>query len=175
MPELVYPPVVALARTAFRVLDLRITVDGAEHVPATGGAVLASNHIGYLDFIFAGCGVLPAKRYVRWMAKQEVFAHRIGGPLMRAMRAVPERRDAFTEERAIPELDLPLPSSGVLRWRAPDRLEKHMSAPLPTIGAGEAIETAMSALAAADAALVLVDGKPAGVVTRSDVLAFLSG
>jgi hypothetical protein len=50
--------------------------------------------------------------------------------LMRAMRAVPERRDAFTEERAIPELDLPLPSSGVLRWQAPDRLEKHTTAPI---------------------------------------------
>ena len=50
--------------------------------------------------------------------------------LMRAMRAVPERRDAFTEERAIPELDLPLPSSGVLRWRAPDRLEKHTTSPI---------------------------------------------
>ncbi len=49
---------------------------------------------------------------------------------MRAMRAVPERRDAFTEERAIPELDLPLPSSGELRWRSPDRLEKHTTSPI---------------------------------------------
>jgi cystathionine beta-synthase len=54
-----------------------------------------------------------------------------------------------------------------------DRLENHMSPSLPTLGAGEPLETAMSAFAAADAALVLVDGKPAGVVTRSDVLAFL--
>ncbi len=59
------------------------------------------------------------------------------------------------------------------RAQLSDRLEKHMSRPLPTIGAGEALETAMSAFATADAALVLVDGKPAGVVTRSDVLAFL--
>jgi cystathionine beta-synthase len=54
-----------------------------------------------------------------------------------------------------------------------DRLEQHMSPPLPTIGANEPLDTAMSAFATADAALVLVDGKPAGVVTRSDVLAFL--
>ena len=60
------------------------------------------------------------------------------------------------------------------RAQLADRLESHMSPPLPTIGAGEALDTAMSAFAAADAALVLVDGKPAGVVTRSDVLAFLS-
>ena len=48
-----------------------------------------------------------------------------------------------------------------------------MSPPLPTIGANEPVDAAMSAFAEADAALVLVDGKPAGVVTRSDVLAFL--
>ncbi len=54
-----------------------------------------------------------------------------------------------------------------------DRLESHMSPPLPTIGAGESLQTAIAAFATADAALVLVDGKPAGVVTRSDVLAFL--
>jgi cystathionine beta-synthase len=59
------------------------------------------------------------------------------------------------------------------RAQLSDRLEKHMSPPLPTIGAGEPLDTAMSAFADADAALVLVDGKPAGVVTRSDVLAFL--
>ena len=59
------------------------------------------------------------------------------------------------------------------RAQLSDRLEKHMSGPLPTIGAGEALDTAMSAFATADAALVLVDGKPAGVVTRSDVLAYL--
>jgi cystathionine beta-synthase len=61
------------------------------------------------------------------------------------------------------------------RAQLSDRLDKHMSAPLPTIGAGEPLDTAMSAFAGADAALVLVDGKPAGVVTRSDVLAFLGG
>jgi cystathionine beta-synthase len=59
------------------------------------------------------------------------------------------------------------------RAQLADRLERHMSPALPTIGANEALDTAMSAFAAADAALVLVDGKPAGVVTRSDVLAFL--
>jgi cystathionine beta-synthase len=32
----------------------------------------------------------------------------------------------------------------------------------------------MKALAAGDGALVLIDGKPAGVITRHDVLAFLS-
>jgi cystathionine beta-synthase len=56
-----------------------------------------------------------------------------------------------------------------------DLLEKHMSPPLPTIGAGEPVSTAMTALSGADGAMVLVDGKPAGVVTRQDLLGFLAG
>jgi cystathionine beta-synthase len=56
-----------------------------------------------------------------------------------------------------------------------DRLDKHMSPPLPTIGAGEQISVAMKALAGADGALVLIDGKPAGVVTRQDLLGYLAG
>ncbi|GAA1841926.1 cystathionine beta-synthase [Pseudonocardia ailaonensis] len=59
------------------------------------------------------------------------------------------------------------------RAKLSDRLEGHMSPPLPTLGANEPLATAMQAFSAADAAMVLVDGKPAGVVTRSDVLAFL--
>jgi cystathionine beta-synthase len=41
------------------------------------------------------------------------------------------------------------------------------------IGGGEPLSSAVSLLENSDAALVLVDGKPAGVVTRSDVLGFL--
>ena len=56
-----------------------------------------------------------------------------------------------------------------------DRIDRHMSPPLPTIGAGEQVTAAMSALSTADGAMVLVDGKPAGVVTRQDLLGFLAG
>jgi cystathionine beta-synthase len=56
-----------------------------------------------------------------------------------------------------------------------DRIEAHIAAPLPTIGAGESIGSLMQALADADGVMVLIDGKPAGVVTRQDVLGFLAG
>jgi len=56
-----------------------------------------------------------------------------------------------------------------------DRIEQHMSPPLPTLGAGEPVNAAMKALSDADGALVLVDGKPVGVVTRQDILGFLAG
>ncbi|GIE83792.1 lysophospholipid acyltransferase family protein [Actinoplanes regularis] len=92
--ELVYPPVVALAKTMFRALDLKIEVEGHEHIPTTGGAVLASNHSSYLDFIFCGLGAQPSKRLVRFMAKKAVFDHKISGPLMRGMRHIPVDRRA---------------------------------------------------------------------------------
>ncbi|SFE66254.1 cystathionine beta-synthase [Blastococcus tunisiensis] len=56
-----------------------------------------------------------------------------------------------------------------------DRVEKHMSPPLPIIGSGEPVTEAVAALGSADALLVHVDGKPAGVVTRQDVLGHLAG
>ncbi|MGH3906201.1 MAG: cystathionine beta-synthase [Pseudonocardiaceae bacterium] len=56
-----------------------------------------------------------------------------------------------------------------------DRIESHMAPALPTIGGSEPIGSVMVALADADAALVLIDGKPTGVVTRQDVLGFLAG
>lgn len=79
----------------FRALDLRIDVVGGEHVPSTGGGVVVMNHTGYLDFALAA---LPfwreAGRFVRFMAKQEVFSDRVMGPLMRAMHHIPVDREA---------------------------------------------------------------------------------
>src|SRR4051812_19001803 len=94
MPEIVYPPVILAAKTAFRLLDLRITVEGADHVPRTGGGGLGRNHVSYLDFIFCGLGTQKADRLVRFMAKKSVFTNRISGPLMRGMRHIPVDRDA---------------------------------------------------------------------------------
>ena len=55
-----------------------------------------------------------------------------------------------------------------------DRVESVMSASLPMVGAGESVAAAMTALTEADALMVVDDGKPTGVITRQDVLAFLA-
>jgi cystathionine beta-synthase len=55
-----------------------------------------------------------------------------------------------------------------------DTIERHMSDPLPMIGGGQPVSEAVSLLEKADAAMVLVDGKPAGVLTRQDLLAHVS-
>jgi cystathionine beta-synthase len=55
-----------------------------------------------------------------------------------------------------------------------DKIENHMSAALPVIGAGQPVGEAIAMLEKTDAALVLVDGKPKGVLTRQDLLTHLS-
>ena len=55
-----------------------------------------------------------------------------------------------------------------------DTIERHMGDPLPMIGGGQPVKEAVSLLEKADAAMVLVDGKPAGVLTRQDLLTHLS-
>lgn len=91
-------PYLCVARVAtglFRALDLRIDVVGGEHVPATGGGVVVINHTGFLDFALAGLPFWREQgRFVRFMAKQEVFSHRVTGPLMRAMHHIPVDRAA---------------------------------------------------------------------------------
>ena len=55
-----------------------------------------------------------------------------------------------------------------------DPVERHLSRPLPSLGSTEPISKAVDALRGGDGALVLVDGRPAGIVTRADILAFLA-
>jgi cystathionine beta-synthase len=54
-----------------------------------------------------------------------------------------------------------------------DMVERHMGPPLPMVGGGQPVGEAVALLEKADAAIVLVDGKPAGVLTRQDLLAHL--
>jgi 1-acyl-sn-glycerol-3-phosphate acyltransferase len=88
MRDYTYPTVIVTAKTLFKVLGFRFQTSGTEHVPRTGGAILAANHIGYVDFVFDGLAAQPSGRLVRFMAKKEAFEHRIGGPLMRSFHHI---------------------------------------------------------------------------------------
>jgi 1-acyl-sn-glycerol-3-phosphate acyltransferase len=92
--EPVYTPVIGFARALFALQGLKFTITGSEHVPRTGGAVMVLNHLGYFDFAYAGLAALPARRLVRFMAKEEVFHHPVSGPLMRGMHHIPVDRSA---------------------------------------------------------------------------------
>ena len=66
--------------------------------------------------------------------------------------------------------------SAVFEGRAglADAVAQHMSPPLPLIGAGEQVSAAAEVLRDADAVMVVEGGKPVGVITRHDLLGFLS-
>lgn len=54
-------------------------------------------------------------------------------------------------------------------------IERHMSKPMPVVGAGEPISAVTSELESTPAVIVHLEGKPVGVLTRQDVLTFLMG
>ncbi|AKP57384.1 Probable cystathionine beta-synthase [Mycobacteroides abscessus subsp. abscessus] len=66
--------------------------------------------------------------------------------------------------------------SAVFEGRAQlaDAVAQHMSPPLPLVGSGEPLSTAGSMLRDTDAVMVVDEGKPVGVITRHDLLGFVS-
>jgi 1-acyl-sn-glycerol-3-phosphate acyltransferase len=86
--DLTYPPIIVTAKTAFRLLGQRFVMTGTEHVPRSGGVLLAYNHVGYVDFVYGGLAANPSGRLVRFMAKRELFDHRWTGPLMRSLHHI---------------------------------------------------------------------------------------
>lgn len=95
MGEFVYRPVVRTALGLFRVLDFHFDLRGTQHLPLRGGAVLAANHVSYFDFMFVGLPAhLRGRRFVRFLAKESVFANPVSGPLMRGMHHIPVDRGA---------------------------------------------------------------------------------
>lgn len=104
--EPVYRSVIGTLVTTFKAQGWDVRTNGGEHVPEHGGAIVATNHIGYVDFICVGYSVRQAtrtKRLVRFAAKKEVFDHALAGPLMRSMKHIPVDRGgapALTMARA---------------------------------------------------------------------------
>jgi 1-acyl-sn-glycerol-3-phosphate acyltransferase len=80
----------AALRGAYRLLG-RLRVEGAENVPRAGPVILAPNHVSAADWPAVG---VAAPRTLWFMAKEELFAIPVLGPLIRICRAFPVRRDS---------------------------------------------------------------------------------
>jgi 1-acyl-sn-glycerol-3-phosphate acyltransferase len=95
MRDIVYPVVVAAAKTWFKLGDVRIQMSGTEHIPREGGALVAVNHLSFVDYVMAGYPGVERGRLTRFMAKKEVFDHPVGGPVMRSFHHIAiDRGDA---------------------------------------------------------------------------------
>jgi 1-acyl-sn-glycerol-3-phosphate acyltransferase len=97
MRDFVYPVVMPTAEVLFKALDFRFDISGIEHIPTEGGALLAINHLSFVDYVMAGYPGKLRGRYTRFIAKKEVFDHPIGGPVMRSFHHLPIDRSAGRE------------------------------------------------------------------------------
>ena len=94
MAEPVYRPVIMLAKAVQMSMGWDVIVRGSQNLPSSGPVVLAINHAGYIDFVFSAWAcVFEKKRWVRFLAKKEVFEHKLAGPLMRGMKHIPVDRN----------------------------------------------------------------------------------
>ncbi|MEW6324921.1 MAG: lysophospholipid acyltransferase family protein [Nitrospirota bacterium] len=74
---------------------LRLEVVGREHVPASGGLLVASNHVSYLDIPMLACAL---GRRADFMGKRELFHHPIVGRVYRHLGGFPIRRGGVTKD-----------------------------------------------------------------------------
>jgi 1-acyl-sn-glycerol-3-phosphate acyltransferase len=87
-----------VAFTVMRLQRWRCEVSGLEHVPTTGGAVLAANHTSFWDFFTVGrAPYLGWGRPVRILAKESLFRTPVFGWLMRKAEHIPVHRGTGTQ------------------------------------------------------------------------------
>jgi len=78
-----------LFEAGFRALAIDLRSVGHEHIPASGPVILASNHIGYLDYSFVMLAPPRPRREVRFLARSEFFEKPVVGTLLRQLGQIP--------------------------------------------------------------------------------------
>lgn len=85
-----------LSRIGVRVfgsLLLRLQLRGIDRFPATGGALVCSNHQSYFDPILLGA---LCNRRMNYLARENLFDSRLFGSLIRFYDAIPVKRDGMS-------------------------------------------------------------------------------
>jgi 1-acyl-sn-glycerol-3-phosphate acyltransferase len=89
----------------FRVAGIDLTVEGLEHIPTDGPAIVASNHVGYLDFAFVMLAPPRPRREIAFLARGDLFERSFVGGALTALRQIPvdQHGDPSTAMRAAEE------------------------------------------------------------------------
>jgi 1-acyl-sn-glycerol-3-phosphate acyltransferase len=94
MLEIVVPPLVAVNGTT-------ITYDGLDNIPQRGGALIAVNHTGYLDWLPVSLAALRRRRRLRFMIKAEMQKLRSVGFVIRRIKLIPVNRWGVSDSYAV--------------------------------------------------------------------------
>ena len=89
------------AKAAVGATGTRITYQGLENIPAAGGAVIAINHTGYLDFLPAALGAMHRRRRLRFLLKSEMQRVKIVKFLIKHSKSIPVDRRAGADAYAM--------------------------------------------------------------------------
>ena len=81
----------------------RWTIEGEENIPRTGPALVAFNHIAYLDPLAAAFVVDRAKRIPRFLAKQELFEDKKIAWVLKGAKQIPVKRGTADAPMALDE------------------------------------------------------------------------
>lgn len=76
-------------------LGMSISYSGREHLPRTGGFVLATNHVSYFDPLIVGTS---QDRRIYYLGKRELFANRLNAAFLRSVGVLPLRRGTIDRE-----------------------------------------------------------------------------
>jgi 1-acyl-sn-glycerol-3-phosphate acyltransferase len=102
---------VVAALDLFVRLTCRLTIQGTQHLPAEGAAIVVANHVSYLDPVVIGVVVHRLGRRPRFVAVAELFEKPVLGALLRRIGQIPltSPRGALVEAgRALDNGDLVL-------------------------------------------------------------------
>ncbi len=70
----------------------RIRIEGERHVPPEGPVIVAGNHRSYFDFVTIACALARTGRTARFLAKREMFAVPVVGPVLQSLGGIPVDR-----------------------------------------------------------------------------------
>ena len=84
-----YSSVSRVFEAGFRITGIDLQVEGVEHLPRTGPAIIASNHVGYLDFAFVMLAPPRPRREMAFLARGDLFERRFTGRALNALGQIP--------------------------------------------------------------------------------------
>lgn len=99
--ELLYASLVRAGGAVLRLMNWPVQVSGGEHLPVDGPAVVAANHVSYLDPVVLGWAVTRHDRYPRFLAKRELFHKPVLGSVMRRLHHVPVDRSGMAASHTL--------------------------------------------------------------------------